>query len=863
MKGYSRVLLFFSLFSLLLLIAPTYAQAEIYRDPTQPIEARIDDLLARMSLAEKIGQMTLVEKNSLTPQDVFTYFIGGVLSGGGGYPAQNTPEAWLQMVTDFQDAALDTPLGIPIIYGVDAVHGHNNVRGATIFPHNIGLGATRDAELVEQIGAATAVEMMATGIYWDYAPVLAVVQDVRWGRTYEAYGENTELVTELGTAFIRGLQGDPLLVLATPKHYIGDGGTTWGTSAFGPQNMDRGDTQMDEARLRELFLQPYIDAVNSGSLTVMVSFSSWNGTPMHGHDYLVNDVLKGELGFTGFVVSDWQGIDLIHPDFYQAVVTSINAGVDMNMVPQDFRRFITTMTRAVESGDIPMERIDDAVRRILRAKFAVGLFDRETGDGATLDQVGSAEHRALARRAVSESLVLLKNDAALPIGDDAATIFVAGSAAHDIGIQSGGWTIEWQGRAGAITEGTTIFEGIAALAGDNTRVEFERLGRFDTVVDASGAPVVADVGIVVVGETPYAEWEGDSARLALSRGDLTTLERVRAQSDKLILVIVSGRPIVITDQLPIADAVVAAWLPGSEGQGVADVLFGDVPFTGTLPFTWMRSVEQLPFDFANLPTEGCAAPLFPYGYGLTYDNSASPWLDLAVECSGGVVEAPAAPEAAPAVAEGMLAPNGTPNETYYAPFPVSIALDGDFSDWAGVPEVTMTNASGSVGVTFAAAADSEYLYLRGSVLDANIISGEHGTDYWNEDSLEFYINATGDLSLTSYETGVVQITVPALNADAAPEDVVIAGIQGTAANARLFAVRTETGWAVELAVPLHGDIWDITPANNGEIGFQVHLNGASSGGRDTKLIWSVFDTNDQSYLNPSVFGMLVFYARPA
>ncbi len=444
--------LLLNLFTLVFLFnAPLVAQDEIYRDPTQPVEARVEDLLARMTLEEKIGQMTLVEKNSLNPQVVFDYFIGGVLSGGGGYPAQNTPAAWLGMVSAFQEAALDTRLGIPIIYGVDAVHGHNNVRGATIFPHNIGLGATRDAALVEQIGAATASEMMATGIYWNYAPVIAVVQDVRWGRTYEAFGENTELVTELGTAFMRGLQGDPLLVLATPKHYLGDGGTAWGTSSFGPNNLDRGDTQVDEATLRELYLPPYVEAVNSGALTIMVSFSSWNGTPMHANAYLINDVLKGELGFEGFVVSDWQGIDLVTADYYDAVVASINAGVDMNMVPQDYRSFITALTRAVESGDVAQERIDDAVRRILRAKFAVGLFDRETGDGATLDQVGSAEHRGLARQAVSESLVLLKNDEALPISADAATIFVAGSAADDIGIQSGGWTIEWQGGMGDIT----------------------------------------------------------------------------------------------------------------------------------------------------------------------------------------------------------------------------------------------------------------------------------------------------------------------------------------------------------------------------------------------------------------------------
>jgi len=818
-------------------------------------------LLASMTLEEKVGQMTLVEKNSLTPDVVTEYFIGGVLSGGGGYPRPNTAEAWSEMVADYQNAALGTRLGIPMIYGVDAVHGHNNVYGATIFPHNIGLGATGNAELVEQIGRATASEMLATGIYWDYAPVLAAVQDIRWGRTYEAYSENTELVTELGIAFMRGLQGDPLMALATPKHFIGDGGTAWGTSQFGPDNLDRGDTIMDEATLRRLFLPPYIEAVNNGALTIMVSYSSWNGVPMHAQQYLLTDVLKDELGFEGFIVSDWQAIDLVESNFYDAVVTSINAGVDMNMVPYNYTMFIDTMLDAVEGGDISMERIDDAVRRILRAKFAVGMFERPFGEPSLLDQVGSDEHRALARQAVSESLVLLKNEDALPISDDAAMIFVAGNAANDIGMQSGGWTIEWQGRPGNVTIGTSILDGIAALAGENVQVEYNGLGRFDRLTDANGSPIIADVGIVVVGEEPYAEFEGDSATIALTQRDISTIERVRAQSETLILVVVSGRPIIITDELNMADAVVAAWLPGSEGQGVADVLFGDLPFTGTLPFTWPRNVEQLPFDFEMLATETCDAPLFPFGYGLTTGDSASTWLELALECNPpAVVEV--VEEAAPviAVAEGMLAPEGTARESYYAPFPVSITLDGDFSDWAGIPEVSMANTAGDAGITFAAAADAEYLYLRADVLDSNIISGQHGANYWDEDSVEFYINGTGELALTSYETGVVQLTIPALNADAAPEDVVIAGVQGTTANAQLVAVRTETGYAVEIAVPLHSDIWDITPENNGVIGFQVHLNGASTANRDSKLIWSSFDTSDQSYQNPGVFGELVFYA---
>jgi len=860
---YRFFLLWVNVVVLLFVIAPLSAQDAVYTDATQPVEARVEDLLAQMTLEEKIGQMTLVEKGSITPDAVTTYFIGGVLSGGGGAPTQNTPQAWLQMVTDYQNGALATRLAIPMIYGVDAIHGHNNLYGATIFPHNVGLGATGNADLVEQIGRATATEIMATGIYWNYAPVIAVVRDIRWGRAYEAFGENTELATELGLAAMRGLQGDSLSVLATPKHYIGDGATTWGTSTFGPDNIDRGDTVMDEATLREVLLPPYIEAVNQGALSIMASYNSWNGLPLHAERYLMTDVLKGELGFEGFIVSDWQAIDQITPNFYEAVVTSINAGVDMNMVPYNYQQFITTMLEAVDNGDITMERIDDAVRRILRAKFAVGLFEHPTTNGTPFDVVGSDDHRALARQAVQESLVLLKNNDALPINPDAALIFVAGSAADDIGMQSGGWTIQWQGAAGNITEGTTILEGIDELVSADTLVEYSGSGRFDSITDANGTPLIADVGIVVVGEEPYAEFEGDSATLALSRRDLTTIERVRAQSAKLIVVLVSGRPMIITDQLNSADAVVAAWLPGSEGQGVADVLFGDAPFTGTLPYTWPRSVDQLPFDFANIPTEGCAAPLFPYGYGLTTEDNASTWVMLAAQCAGApVAEAPVEEAPVLMVAEGMIAPEGTARETYYAPFPVSITLDGAFGDWAGIPEVVLLNPSEDAGVTFAAAADATMLYLRADILDDNLISGQHGADYWNEDSVEFYINGTGDFELSGYETGVVQITVPALNADAAPSDIVIAGVQGATAGAQVVAVRTETGYAVELAVPLQSDIWDITPAANGTLGFNVHLNGASTANRDTKLIWSAFDTSDQSYQNPSVFGELVFYALP-
>jgi beta-glucosidase len=862
---FSRRVFFFLLLSLLIsiFITPLHAQEDApYLDPSLPVDQRVEDLLARMSLEEKIGQMTLVEKNSLTPEDVAIYFIGGVLSGGGGYPNPNTPEDWLQMVNGYQNGALETPLGIPMIYGVDAVHGHNNVYGATIFPHNIGLGATRNPALVEQIGRATALEMIATGIYWDYAPVIAAPQDYRWGRAYEGYSENIAVVTELGTAFLNGLQqgdlGAEFSVLGTPKHYIGDGGTTFGTGEFGSTSLDRGDTRVDEATLREFYLPPYIAAVEAGAMSIMVSFSSWNGEPMHAQAYLLNDVLKGELGFEGFLVSDWGGIDLITPDYYDAVVQSINAGVDMNMVPYDYTRFIDTMLDAVANGDISMERVDDAVRRILRTKFEMGLFEHPFGDESLLETVGSPEHRALAQQAVSESLVLLKNnDSTLPIATDTATIFVAGNGADNIGIQSGGWTIEWQGLQGNITDGTTILEAIEATVSADTRVEYSRSAQFDDITDESGNPIIADVGIAVVGELPYAEFEGDSATLSLTPADISTIERMRERSERLVVVLISGRPLVVTEQLNLADAFVAAWLPGSEGQGVADGLFGVTPFTGLLPFTWLRNIEQLPFDYANMRTAGCEAPLFPFGYGLTDGATTSEWVDLALECAGGV--ASIEPTEVAEVDGNFLAPEGDEGETYYAAFPLNITVDGWFNDWEGVPTVTMSSADGSTSVTFAAAADEEFLYLTGNVVDSNIISGAHGADYWNEDSLEFYINGTGNPDLGSYETGVVQMTLPPLNADHPAEEAIIGGVQGSTAGAQVVTVRTQTGYAVEMAVPLHNDIWDIVPEHNGSIGFQVHLNGASTDGRDTKLIWSIYDSADQSYQNPSLFGSLIFY----
>ena len=597
---------------------PPTPDLPLYQDATQPTAVRVEDLLARMTLAEKIGQMTLVEKNSIDANDIETEFIGALLSGGGGSPSSNTPEGWADMVNSFQEEALSTRLSIPLLYGVDAVHGHSNVKGTVIFPHNIALGATHNTELMAQIGRVTAIETAATGIFWNYAPVLAVPQDIRWGRTYEAYSEDTELVTELSLAYLRGLQGDDLAagntVLATPKHFVGDGGAVWGSSTTNNYSIDQGVTAVDEATLRAIHLAPYTAAIEAGAMSIMVSYSSWQDTKMHAQSYLMTDVLKGELGFNGFLVSDWEAIDQIEPgNYYNSVTTAINAGIDMNMVPYNYQRFIQVMDEAVSNEDITLERIDDAVRRILTVKFELGLFERPLADPALLEQVGTDEHRNLAREAVRQSLVLLQNDdQTLPLSKDTPLTLVMGQGADDIGIQSGGWTIEWQGKVGAITEGTTILEGIQNVVSDGAEVR-THLAEGET----------ADVGIVVIGERPYAEGQGDSNNLHLSHSDLVNIERIRQQANKVVVIILSGRPLIITEELPLADAWIAAWLPGSEGQGVADVLFGDYDFRGKLPFTWPRSMEQLPFDFTNLPTNGCDAPLFPFGYGLTFADVES------------------------------------------------------------------------------------------------------------------------------------------------------------------------------------------------------------------------------------------------
>lgn len=486
--------------------------------------------------------------------------------------------------------------------------GHSNVVEAVIYPHNIGLGAANDPELMEAIGQATALEMAATGIFWNFAPGVMVPQDIRWGRTYEGYAETPELVSELAASYLRGLQSSDLFanntVIGTPKHYIGDGGTVWGSSATDNYQIDQGVTEVDEDTLRAIHLPPYPAVIEAGARSIMISFSSWGEMKMHAQSYLITDVLKDELGFTGFVVSDWGGIDQISSNYYDSVVAAINAGVDINMVPYNYTRFIETLTEAVVAGDVQMTRIDDAVRRILTVKMGMGLFEQPYSIPELLDQVGSETHRDLARQAVAKSLVLLKNDAdLLPLSEKISQIFVAGTAANDIGVQSGGWTIEWQGKKGMITSGTTILEGIQNAVGDDTIVEYSLSGRFKGDPGTSNA-----VCLGIVGELPYAEGRGDSDTLNLPPGENRVLRRLESSCANLVVVLVTGRPVIITDAIVKWDALVAAWLPGTEGAGVSDVLFGDMPFTGTLPYTWPVSVDQLPIGSSS------TQPLFPQDY---------------------------------------------------------------------------------------------------------------------------------------------------------------------------------------------------------------------------------------------------------
>ena len=589
--------------------------SSIYKNPGLPVMDRVLDLLSYMTLEEKIGQMTHVDRQFLeSDNDINTYYLGSLLSGGGSTPPKNYPKSWAEMYDGYQKIALSTRLGIPIIYGIDAVHGHNNVIGATIFPHHIGLGCTNNPQLIDDVYRATAEEVAATGIDWDFAPSLAVPRDERWGRTYEGFGETPDIVKSMAAAAVRGLQtdrlGDPTSILACAKHFIGDGGTKWGTGL--KEKLDQGDTQISEQGLREIHLPAYLPALEAGVGTIMPSYNQVNGEYCSVSKYLLTDLLKNELGFKGFLISDWQALEKMGDDYKSNIIASINAGMDMVMVPgaakyggQTYTNFIKLLIESVNEGSVSEKRINDAVARILKVKFEMGLFERPYSDKELLSMVGSKEHRKIAREAVKQSLVVLKNDGVLPLSKDLGHIHVSGKNADDLGNQCGGWTISWQGESGPITKGTTIYEAIQVAVSSFTNVTYSK--------DGSGAKG-ADVGIVIIGETPYAEMEGDRESLVLDKKDLAAINKIKKAGVPVVVIIISGRPLIITDELDKWSGLIAAWLPGSEGRGVTDVIFGDYNPTGRLSVTWPRTMEQIPINFGDNDYD----PLFEYGYGLSY-----------------------------------------------------------------------------------------------------------------------------------------------------------------------------------------------------------------------------------------------------
>ena len=615
------------------------AAASPWRDVSWPLaadpalEKRIDELLATMTVEEKVGQLVQGDIASITPEDVRKYRLGSVLAGGNSDPGGKydaTPAQWLAQADAFYDASMDTSQGgkaIPILYGIDAVHGQSNIVGATLFPHNIGLGAMRNPELMRRIGEVTAIETRATGMEWAFGPTVAVPQDDRWGRTYEGYSESPEVVASYAGVMVEGLQGkvgskeflDGTKVIASAKHFLGDGGTTGGK--------DQGDTAVDEATLVRIHAAGYPSAIAAGAQTVMASFNSVNGVRMHGNKPFLTDALKGRMHFGGFVVGDWNGHGQIKGCTNDNCPATINAGLDMAMAPDSWKGFYETTLAAAKAGTISKERLDDAVRRILRVKFRLGLFEAgkpsQRAVGGKFELLGAPEHRAIARQAVRESLVLLKNNGGVLPLQPKQRILVAGDGANDVGKQSGGWTLNWQGtgtKRSDFPNADSIYEGIAAqakAAGGNVELSIE--GKYTSK---------PDVAIVVFGENPYAEFQGDLPNLLYKPGndvDLELIKRLKAEGIPVVAVFLSGRPLWMNREINAADAFVAAWLPGSEGAGIADVLLrkadGSVQhdFKGKLSFSWPRTATQ----YANNVGQKDYDPLFAFGFGLTYADKGT------------------------------------------------------------------------------------------------------------------------------------------------------------------------------------------------------------------------------------------------
>jgi beta-glucosidase len=578
--------------------------------PTQACLTKASSILAMMTADEKIAQLHQVERANVTASDITTYGVGSVYSQGSSAPSQNNPTGWADMIDGFRKASYASRLKIPIIYGLDVVHGAGPVYGATVFPHNIGLGATRDPALVEEVARAVAEESAGVGADFPFAPVVAVARDERWGRTYESFGETVEFASFMGTSYINGFQKrtGSFTILANAKHYLGDGGTANG--------VNNANTSGDETALRALHLAPYQAAVKAGVGSIMASYSSWQGTRMHANGTMINGVLKGDLGFAGFVGSDYNGCSQNGVN----AAGCLNAGVDMFMTFGTNASSFLSMVKSLVPNTVPQSRIDDAARRILVAKCEMGLLDgnQHLVDRTLTAQVGSAAHRAVARRAVAASLVLLKNDGnALPISKSVARVALGGKTADNVGNQCGGWTIAWQGMTGAVTTGTTVRQALEAVIP----------GKVGYALDGSMTGNGATVGIAVIGETPYSEGCGDipnpqggtscvsrPSTLSLDSADVQVVQKMKQAGLKTVVVLVAGRPMIIDAILPMADAIVVAWLPGSEAAGITDVLFGDVKPKGALPHSWPRSESQIPINQGDANYD----PLFPYAYGLTY-----------------------------------------------------------------------------------------------------------------------------------------------------------------------------------------------------------------------------------------------------
>lgn len=570
------------------------------------IEEKIDSLLAVMTLEEKIGQMTQVRHfDDISTDDVKTKFIGSVIHTQGPLPGNGAAE-WQARFTELQKQALSTRLAIPLLVGVDAVHGQNTYEGATIFPHNIGLGAAGNTDLVEQIAAITAIESQATGFNWVFSPCVAVPYNEKWGRVYEAFSEDTYLTVELTKASVRGHQGilsSPSTVMATAKHFIGDGATDFG--------VEGGNTTVNMEEVSIRLLPPYKAAIAEGIGAVMASFNKLNGHAMHAYRALITDTLKDALKFNGIVVSDWKGYSRF------GEVDIINAGIDMVMaVDGNLTQFQNGLKLAVANGVVSQARIDDAVRRILRQKFRLGLFDNPFPTPDLINKIGIKKHRDVARRAVRESLVLLKNsNDVLPLGKN-ARIVVVGEFGDNAGLQSGGWTVNWQGTTENYKGSTTILDGIKKIS--NAKVEFDSDGTSN---------VDADVAVIVIGETPYAEFFGDiggemnNYQLTLTETHRQYIQKYKDKGLKIVVILISGRPLVVTEQIEQSDAFVAAWLPGSEGAGIAEVLFGDYDFKGKLPHSWPKSEEDFEGKYGPNFWDNSIEPLFPLGFGLSYKEN--------------------------------------------------------------------------------------------------------------------------------------------------------------------------------------------------------------------------------------------------